>query len=108
MWGIDCFANVLIHEQTHLEYDRDWYWERPDGSPGPYTPGPPDDMDEDGIPDDEEPALGYNPNLWDSDCDSLSGCDGRRDVEDLAAKAECDWITGAADQNDWAKPGHQY
>jgi hypothetical protein len=102
MWGIDCFANVLIHEQTHLEYDRDWYWVRPDGTPGPYSPDSTDDPDRDGIPDAEEDSLGYTPGVRDSDGD------GRRDVEDLCGKAECTWIKGTADQYDWAIPGHQY
>jgi len=106
--GIDSFAGVCIHEHRHMVLWRDWYMERPDGSPPPYDPILDSPIDLDNFPDvlEEDPVWDpnneYSPWFWDTDGDE------RSDFDELCYKEECNWIVGSADYQDWANPGHQY
>ena len=101
--GIDKFAAVERHENTHLT---DWWLFWPNG----YNPQ--DDNDEpaepwpgDYIPDHLEgtpPFEQFDPHKRDSDNDTYI------DFEDRGYDAECSWEWGSADQWDWTRFGHQY
>ena len=102
--GIDTFAVTVIHEWRHKTDYEDWW-----GAFDSANRGRPDywekrsraDRDGDAIPDDREEALGFDPNK--KDTRNL----GYRDVEYPAYEAEASWTVGAADHEDWARPGKQ-
>jgi len=94
--GIDTFAEVCRHEAQHKQ-DFSQCW------PYGWQPGLPDDWDNDMVPNEEEPGLGYDP--WDEDTDD----DGFIDSEDHAVDYHPEWWTvGTADAEDWAYPGKQW
>ena len=93
--GIDRFAVTCIHENAHLTYYFQ-YWD-PVGGWHPDL-----DRNGDGLRDDTEPALGYDPSKQDTNGDGVP------DGEDFACRAEWGWVIGSADHEDWACPGHQY
>ncbi len=95
--GIDCFAETCIHENTHLT---DWrnFW------PTGYIQA--NDNDNDDIPDNLEPSLGFDSSKYDTDSDGLY--DFAEYSEPRAYAAEYTWAAGSADLEDWSAPGHQY
>jgi len=126
--GIDLFAVIIIHELKHMTNDHEWWGKlneehRPDGifEYVEYTTGDrvqdeldhytswgdylelmnQADQDEDGIPDKLEEEMGFDPE--DKDSRDL----GYPDTEYSAYEAENAWVTGSADEEDWAVPGKQ-
>ncbi|MEO0190492.1 MAG: hypothetical protein ABIL18_05885 [candidate division WOR-3 bacterium] len=102
--GIDCFARVCLHENTHLE---DWWGFWPNG----YDSERDQDTTGNGvitgdqIPDDIEPSLGFDPTR----AHTYGGVlDFTKYSEPRALQAEQSWINGSADYEDWSAPGKQY
>ena len=90
--GIDCFAETCLHENQHKTDYFAWW-------PNGYNPA--QDLDNDWVPDNIEPSLGFDPTKWDTDGDS------QKDFEDRGYDAEKSWNAGSTDNQDWANPGHQ-
>jgi hypothetical protein len=89
---IDRFAYVCRHEAQHVEDFTSWW------PAGVMIPG----ADNDGVPDNLEVGLGYDPALSDTDGD------GHFDAQDHAIDNQDAWTYGAADAEDWANPGKQW
>ena len=103
--GIDNFAVTCRHENQHLT-DYLSFWgvgvprdtitvDKDPGTPLPLRKG-------DCIPDSLEPGMQLDSLLWDTNND------GHYDFDTRGYEAECNWIKGSADHEDWANPGHQY
>jgi hypothetical protein len=92
--GIDTFAEICLHENTHKTNYETWW--APLGGYNPVY-----DQDCDRVLDSAEPALGLDPTKWDTDGDGLE------DEHDLAYDAELTWPKGNADSEDWGDPGHR-
>jgi hypothetical protein len=90
--GIDCFAETVIHENTHMTDYLNWW-------PKGYDENK--DLDRDKIPDNIEPSLGFDPTKPDTDGDR------EIDFEDRGYDAEWTWKAGSANQEDWSCPGKQ-
>jgi hypothetical protein len=93
--GIDAYAVVVRHEWQHLRDYAAWWGQRG------YQQLTEDAGDRDKIPDALEPALGFNPKLFDTPGLGLG------DAEYSAYRAEAGWRIGAANAQDWADPGKQ-
>jgi len=92
--GIDFFAVVCRHEAEHVSHCTEWW-------PDNYDEG--EDGDGDGIPDDEEAGLGYDP----EELDTFIEDDWPNDCEHYCEANRASWGVGSADDEDWANPGHQ-
>lgn len=103
--GIDLFAATCRHEEQHrLDYFAWWY------PIGGYIPNLHLDQDRDRCLDSIEPSLipPLDPNLQNTYWYRYPGIPDFDDFEFRGYERECDWIPGAADDYDWANPGHQY
>jgi hypothetical protein len=100
--GIDHFAWACRHEARHVTTFSAWY---PQGVTSSDTDG-------DGLPDNQEAALGgtqqnpLNGGPFTSGVPDTDG-DGRPDAEDYTMNTQTPWTKGSADTVDWASPGHQ-
>ncbi|MFC1791346.1 ankyrin repeat domain-containing protein, partial [Gemmatimonadota bacterium] len=102
--GIDCFAELVRHENQH-KVDRHAWW----GARNPETAPWADDWDQDLVPNEVEERLsetrGCNA-MWRESCSGVPA--GSIDVEMDAYATGWGWIRGGANDQDWSWCGKQW
>jgi len=100
---IDLFASGILHEYNHMVFDMAW---RAGKSNAQITS---EDGDQDGIPDDLEPEMGFDPSkqqTFYANDPVLKAL--QYDEEWLAYESQRVYQSGTYDAYDWAKPGKQW
>ncbi len=101
--NIDTFAVAVLHEYQHFLTDHNWYSKI---SPEQLAKV---DADADGIPDDMEPGLNFDPKIFQTyfaNDPKLKNING--DEEWLAYEIMREHAPGSLDKYDWARPGNQW
>jgi hypothetical protein len=101
--NIDTFAAAVIHEYQHFLTDHNWYSKMTQQELSKV------DKDQDGLPDDLEPGLNFDPTKFQTyfaDHPALKNVGG--DEEWMAYEAMRGYKTGTLDKYDWAHPGNQW
>ncbi len=101
--NIDTFAVVVLHEFTHWLAWHNWYSKIPDDQLATL------DTDQDGIPNDVEPGLNFDPKMkqtYFSRDETLKNIGN--DEEWLAFEMMREHEPGSLDEFDWAHPGNQW
>ena len=102
--GIDCFAEMVRHENQHKK-DRHAWW----GATNPQLPGTEGDFDGDLVPDHIEKALSESRACnWMIRWSCSGRPEGTLDLEMDAYATGWSWLRGAATAQDWSWCGKQW
>ena len=99
---IDTFAAIVIHENEHIQMYEMWKM----GKTNAQLEA--EDSDKDGVPDDKEEQLGFDPNkkqTWLSEGETARI---KYDEEWLCYEAMQGHTPGSLDKSDWSHPGKQW
>lgn len=104
-WGIDCFAELLIHENQHLVDWKRWW---PEGGRGNFVESLNNDADNDFVPRWYEGQRAGCSDDAQRSCADLPPLEGITDLEINAYWAGWEWTLGSVDDEDWSHCGKQW